>query len=288
MPRFAFLGPAGTFSEEALLSLGIEDLEPYACSTIGEVFEAVERGLAEGGIVPIENSVEGSVPATLDALVFDTQLEIQSELVLDIHHQLVVGSDVEKLADVTQVVAHPQASGQCRRWLARNLPGRPVIAANSNAEAVQTALAEPKTAAVGPRIAAELYGGRVLEENIEDYAGNQTRFVVIGRGLRSRTGNDKTSLALFLQKDKPGALLMILSEFAYGEINLTKLQSRPTKRALGDYMFFVDLEGHVEDRNVRLALDCLRLKLREVKVLGSYPRSHSSSGCASAPMASSC
>jgi len=111
----------------------------------------------------------------------------------------------------------------------------------------------------------------VREPAIEDYAGNQTRFVVIGRGLRPRTGNDKTSLALFLKADKPGALLMILSEFAYGEINLTKIQSRPTKRQLGDYMFFVDLEGHVEDQHVRTALDCLRLKLREVKVLGSYP-----------------
>jgi prephenate dehydratase len=127
-------------------------------------------------------------------------------------------------------------------------------------------------AAVGTRLAAELYGGEIVEPAIEDYAGNQTRFVVIGRGLRSRTGDDKTSLALFLKADKPGALLMILSEFAYAEINLTKIQSRPTKRALGDYMFFVDLEGHVEDQHVRTALDCLRLKLREVKVLGSYPR----------------
>ncbi len=150
--------------------------------------------------------------------------------------------------------------------------GRPVTAANSNAEAVQTAVANPGTAAIGPALAAKLYGGEIVESGIEDYAGNQTRFVVIGRGLRSRTGRDKTSLALFMKKDKPGALLMILSEFAYGDINLTKIQSRPTKRQLGDYMFFVDLEGHVDDQNVRTALDCLRLKLREVKVLGSYPR----------------
>jgi len=271
MARYAFLGPAGTFSEEALLSLGIDGLEPVAYATISEVFEAVERGQVEAGLVPIENSVEGSVPATLDALAFDTQLEIQAEIVRDIHHCIVVAPGLG-LADVTQVVAHPQASGQCRRWLSRNMLGRPVIAANSNAEAVQTAVANPGMAAIGPKLAAELYGADIIEHNIEDYAGNQTRFVVIGRGIQARTGHDKTSLALFMKKDKPGALLMILSEFAYGEINLTKIQSRPTKRQLGDYMFFVDLEGHVDDQHVRTALDCLRLKLREVKVLGSYPR----------------
>ena len=271
MNRYAFLGPAGTFSEEALYSLGIEDLEPVECTSIPEVFEAVERGRADAGVVPIENSIEGSVPATLDALAFDTQLEIQSELVLDIHFCVVVAPGV-KLADVTSVVAHPQASGQCRRWLERYLPGRSVTAANSNAEAVQTAVAQPGVAASGPAIAAQLYGGEILESSVEDYAGNQTRFVVIGRGLRERTGRDKTSLALFMKKDKPGALLMILSEFAYGDINLTKIQSRPTKRQLGDYMFFVDFEGHVDDAHVKTALDCLGLKLRNVKVLGSYPR----------------
>jgi len=271
MTRFAFLGPAGTFSEEALLSLGIEGVEPLECATISEVFEAVERGRAAGGVVPIENSIEGSVPATLDALAFDTQLEIQRELVLDIHFSLVAAPGTE-MAAVTSVVAHPQASGQCRRWLERNLPGRPVVAANSNAEAVQIAVATPGVAALGPAIAAELYGADVLEAGVEDYAGNQTRFVVIGRGLRERTGYDKTSLALFMKADRPGTLHMILGEFVYGEINLTKIQSRPTKRQLGDYMFFADLEGHVDDENIRTALNCLRLKLREVKVLGSYPR----------------
>lgn len=271
MARYAYLGPAGTFSEEALRALGIPDLVPVPCASIEDVFEAVERGRADSGVVPIENSVEGSVPATLDALAFDTQLEIQAELVLDIHHNL-IGRPGITLAGVKTIIAHPQASGQCRRWIARNLPGRPIVAANSNADAVQAALETDGAAAIGPRLAAELYGGEIIDANIEDYAGNQTRFVVIGHGIRERTGRDKTSLALFLKKDKPGALLMILSEFAYGEINLTKIQSRPTKRQLGDYMFFVDLEGHVEDPNVRTALDCLRMKLREVKVLGSYPR----------------
>jgi prephenate dehydratase len=271
MVRYAFLGPAGTFSEEALLALDIPGVEPIDCSTIGEVFEAVDRGRVEAGVVPIENSIEGSVSATLDGLVFDTALEIQQELVLDVHFSLVAAPGTS-LADIGSVVAHPQASGQCRRWLERHMPGKLIVAANSNAEAVQTAVATPGVAALGPSIAADLYGAQILQRGVEDYAGNQTRFVVIGRGVRERTGKDKTSLALFMKKDKPGALLMILSEFAYGDINLTKIQSRPTKRQLGDYMFFVDLEGHVEDASVRTALDCLRLKLREVKVLGSYPR----------------
>jgi prephenate dehydratase len=270
MTRYAFLGPAGTHSEEALLSLGVEDLEPLPCATIEEAFAAVEDGRGDAGIVPIENSVEGSVNATLDTLAFVSSLHIQSEVVRDIHNALVVAPGVG-LRQVTAIVSHPQASAQCRGWLAKRLPGRPIVAANSTAEAVQRAVAEPGVAAVSTELAARLYGGEVLASRIEDPHGNQTRFVIVGRGIRPRTGHDKTSLALFIRHDKPGALLMILSEFAYGDINLTKLQSRPTKKQLGQYMFFVDLAGHLEDDNVALALDCLRLKLRDVKVLGSYP-----------------
>ena len=271
MPRYAFLGPEGTYSEEALLGLELPDAEPVAYPTIADVFLAVESGKADGGVVPIENSVEGSVNATLDGLAFDHDLLISREIVLDIHHSLVVAPGT-KLTDITEVIGHPQATAQSRKWIARTLPGKPVVAANSNAEAVKIAVATSGAAAIGPALAASLYGGEVLIEDVEDFAGNQTRFVLVGRHSAARTGRDKTSLALFLRADKPGALLMILSEFAYGGINLTKLQSRPTKRALGDYMFFIDLEGHVDDENVALALSCLRLKLRTVKVLGSYPR----------------
>jgi prephenate dehydratase len=271
MARRAFLGPAGTFTEEALLSLGVDGVEPVACATIGEVFAAVASGDCETGVVPIENSVEGSVNETLDALAFDHELHVTAELVRDIHHALVVAPGVT-LADVTAVVSKPEATAQCRAWLARHLPGRAAIAANSTAEAVQRAITEPGLAAIGTELAAKLYGGDVLADAIEDFEANQTRFVVIGRGLREPTGHDKTSLALFMQRNKPGALLMILSEFAYGQINLSKIQSRPTKKQLGEYMFFVDLEGHVADPAVSLALECLRLKLREVKVIGSYPR----------------
>jgi prephenate dehydratase len=267
----AFLGPAGTFTEEALLSIGVEGIEPMPCATIGGVFSAVSTGAAESGVVPIENSVEGSVNETLDALAFDHDLHVTAELVRDIHHALVVAPGVS-LADVTAVVSKPEATAQCREWLAMNLPGRPAVAANSTAEAVQRAIAEPGLAAIGTALAAKLYGGAVLHQAIEDFEGNQTRFVVIGRGIGARTGHDKTSLALFMQRNKPGALLMILSEFAYGQIDLTKIQSRPTKKQLGEYMFFVDLAGHIEDPAIALALECLRLKLREVKVIGSYPR----------------
>jgi prephenate dehydratase len=231
----------------------------------------VASGAAESGVVPIENSVEGSVNETLDALAFDHELHVTAELVRDIHHALVVAPGVS-LEDVTTIVSKPEATGQCREWLAKNLPGRPAVAANSTAEAVQRAVAEPGLAAIGTSLAARLYGGTVLQEAIEDFEGNQTRFVVIGRGIGERTGHDKTSLALFMQRNKPGALLMILSEFAYGQIDLTKIESRPTKKQLGEYMFFVDLAGHVDDPHIALALECLRLKLREVKVIGSYPR----------------
>lgn len=271
MERRAFLGPAGTFTEEALLSLGTDGIEPVPYATIAEVFAAVASGECASGVVPIENSVEGSVNETLDALAFDHELHVTAEFVRDIHHALVVAPGVT-LAQVTAVVSKPEATAQCRKWVAENVPGRPAIAANSTAEAVQRAVAEPGLAAIGTGLAASLYGGRVLADAIEDFQGNQTRFVLIGHGINPRTGHDKTSLALFIQRNKPGALLMILSEFAYGQIDLTKLQSRPTKKQLGEYMFFVDLAGHVEDPAVALALECLRLKLREVKVIGSYPR----------------
>jgi len=273
MTTVAFLGPAGTFSEEALRSLPEPDIESLACTSIADVFAAAADGRAEYGIVPIENSVEGSVNATLDALAFESDLQIQREVVLDVHQVLSAAPGIT-MDDITAVTSHPQAIGQCRRWLEANLPGRALLASNSTAEAVQQAVAQPGLAAVSTMLAVELHGGQVLNTDIEDFPGNQTRFVVMGRGIQPRTGHDKTSLALFLHQDKPGALLMILSEFAYGQINLTKIQSRPTKQALGEYMFYMDFDGHLADPAVALALDCLRLKLRGVKVLGSYPQAH--------------
>ena len=268
--RYAFLGPAGTFSEEALLSLEIEDVVPVPCTSIPEVFATVERGEADRGIVPVENSIEGSVATTLDVLAFETALLVQSEVVRDIHHALIVSPGL-RLEDIEEVYSHPHASAQCRKWLARVLSDRAIVAANSTSDAVRHAVETPGRAAVGTELAAELHGGEVLFRAIEDYEGNQTRFIVVGEGSPAPTGEDKTSLALFIHRDQPGALLQILQEFSYRYLNLTKIQSRPTKKELGQYMFFVDVEGHIEDEPVQQALKCLRCKLSEVKVLGSFP-----------------
>ncbi len=268
--RYAFLGPVGTFSEEALVSMGADDLEPIPRDTIAEVFETVESGEADRGIVPVENSIEGSVTATLDILSFETTLTIQAELVREVHHMLVVAPGLQ-VEDIGSVLSHPQASAQCRRWLKRVLPGRPVLPANSTADAVRRAVDEPGVAAIGTQLAADLHAGEVLFKAIEDHEGNKTRFIVIGRDEPEPTGDDKTSLAMFIHHDQPGALLQILQEFAYRYLNLTKIQSRPTKKELGQYMFFIDVAAHVRDEPLQQALKCLRCKLSEVKVLGSYP-----------------
>lgn len=270
---YAYLGPQGTYTDQAVRAFMADadgETESVECASISEVFDMVDRGRADFGVVPIENALEGSVNATLDAFAFTSDAHILRELVLDIHHNLILAPKAS-LAAVTSVVSHPQATGQCRRWIHENLPGRAIHAANSTAESVRYAVEDPTVAGIGTQLAADLYGGVVCESHIEDHFGNQTRFVLIGQGIPARTGDDKTSLALFMNKDRPGTLLMILAEFVFAAVNLTKVQSRPTRKALGEYMFFVDLEGHVDDIDVKTALDSLRLKLREVKVLGSYP-----------------
>jgi prephenate dehydratase len=270
----AYLGPKGTYSHEAAvlaqaeLGIGGAEAKMTECATISEVFEQVDRGKVAFGVVPIENALEGSVNETLDAFVFSSQALIVRELVLDIHHNLIVAPGTA-LADVQTVASHPQALAQCRRWLGRHLPNAATRATTSTADAVRSL--GPNEAAIGTRLAAQLFGAEVLEEQIEDHFGNQTRFVVMGTALAERTGADKTSLALFMKEDRPGTLLMILAEFAYAGLNLTKIQSRPTKRALGDYMFWIDVDGYTDDLDLKTALDSLRLKLREVKLLGSYP-----------------
>ena len=233
----------------------------------------MDRGRCAFGVVPTENSLEGPVTATLDNFAFKSSATILGEEVLDIHHCLVLHPEAD-LNDVERVASHAQGLAQCRRFLNERMGGRTTITTSSTAESARLAAEDPHVAGIANAFAAELHGARVAEADIEDHFGNQTSFALIARpghppvfeGTRH-----KTSLALFLQADKAGALLMILSEFAYAGINLTKIQSRPTKQALGEYMFFVDLEGSTNDVAVQTALNCLRLKLREVKVLGSYP-----------------
>ena len=249
---FAYLGPAGTYHDEAARAfakrLGIDDPQLIECPSLSEVFDCVDRGKCEYGVVATENALEGPVTATLDNFAFRSSATILGEHVLDIHHCLIMHPEAT-LDDVKTVASHPQGLAQCRRYLNENLHGIPTVTVASTADSARRAASDKSIAGIGNAFAAQLYGARVAE-----------------------TGSKfKTSLALFLQADRPGALLMILSEFAYAGINLVKIQSRPTKQALGDYMFFVDIEGSTQDLEVQTALNCLRLKLREVKVLGSYP-----------------
>lgn len=271
--RIAFLGPRGTFTEEALHSVvkvGEENLLP--CATVHDAIRAIEMGEADSAIVPIENSIEGSVNDTLDALTFEVdKAVIQREIIFSIRHRLLVSPGLKK-ENIETVISHPHAAAQCRKYIRENLPGAQIIAANSTADAARmVAEGAASSAAIGTKLAAKIYGLEVLGENIEDFADNKTRFVLLGHQPSERTGKDKTSVVCFIYENRPGSLLMILQEFAYRYINLTKIQSRPTKKSLGDYCFWIDFEGHIEDDVAASVIKCLKCKFRDVKVLGSYP-----------------
>ncbi len=271
--KIGYLGPRGTFCQEALLNaikVDEKDLVPYP--TEYDVIMAVEKNEVEQGIIPIENSIEGTVNVTLDTLTFEANLLIEREIISPISHNLITHPGIA-FKDISKIISHPQATAQCRQFLTKGLPNVPLMAANSTAEAVKlVAEGEKSFAAIGTKLAAQIYGLEVLASDIEDYKDNQTRFVLVGRKPTRRTGHDKTSIVCFIYEDRPGMLLQILQEFAYRYINLTKIQSRPTKKALGDYCFWIDLEGHIDDEIVASAIKCLKCKLREVKILGSYPR----------------
>jgi prephenate dehydratase len=251
-------------------AMGSADSGLIECATITDVFDLVDHGKATYGVVPIENALEGSVNETLDAFIFTSQAQIQRELVLDIHHNLIIANGAD-INDVNTVVSHPQALAQCHTWLMRNMPNAQTQATTSTGEAVRQAARDKNVAAIGTELAAKLFGAQVVKRDIEDHGGNQTCFVQIGMKPAERTWHDKTSLALFMKEDRPGTLLMILAEFAYAGLNLTKIQSRPTKHALGSYLFWIDVDGHMDDPDLKTALDSLRLKMREVKIIGSYP-----------------
>ncbi|MGO9456655.1 MAG: prephenate dehydratase [Acidimicrobiales bacterium] len=269
----AFFGPQGTFTEEALLSepdFAASALEPR--TTIAEVLEAVAGGRVDLGFVPMENAIDGTVRDTLDALILDFDLLIQREVVLDVHLHLMAAPGT-KLSDVRRVVSFPVATAQCRKYLAEKLPGAEVLASNSTADAARQLgeHPEPGSAAIAPRLAADIYGLAVLAEDVEDFPGNQTRFVAVARtGVPRPTGHDRTSIVCFQRDDRPGSLHGILGQFAARNINLTKLESRPTKRGLGDYCFVIDLDGHLDDEVVADCLRDLHAELAGVKFLGSY------------------
>ena len=273
----AYFGPEATFTHEALLTqpdLVGADLRPLGAIT--DVLEAVARGEADLGFVPIENAIEGTVSATIDGLIHDVELHIQREVVMDIHLHLMARPGLA-LEDVCIVSSYPHALAQCQKYLAKALPGVEQRAANSTADAAR-ALADSSgtdasaEAAIAPRIAAERYGLTIIAEDVEDHPENQTRFVLVARTrVPKPTGHDKTSIVCFQRADHPGSLHGILGQFAARNINLTKLESRPTKQGLGDYCFVIDLSGHLGDEVVADCLRDLHAGLAGVKFLGSYP-----------------
>ncbi len=271
MATVAYLGPPGTFTEEAALRYRAgATLLPYP--TESAVAAAVEAGDADEGVLAIENSIEGPVTRTVDALVHDSQLSIKAEIVLAIEHCLIArpGTNVDS---IEAIYAHTQALNQCRKYIDRRFPRARQVAALSNAAAVEEVMSVPGGAAIAGARAAHLYGAEVLERGIGDAPNNKTRFVVVAPTDAAPTGHDKTSIAFTVAHDRPGTLIEVLQVFSDRSINLTKIESRPSREELGIYIFLVDLEGHRSDPPVAEALRAVEEKAFFCRILGSYPRS---------------
>ena len=273
MSSYAYLGPSGTFTEQALrqITSAADVLTPYA--NVTAALNAVRTGKADKAFVPIENSVEGVVARTLDELAVGEPLVVTAETTLPVTFSLMVmpenyGKPINKIA------THPHAESQCRTYVAQNLPGAEVIEASSTAAAAKGLLEKVYDAAIASEIAAENYGLKIVARDIGDNQGAVTRFVVVEKpGITpAPTGNDRTSLATFIDNDHAGALLEILTEFAKHQVNLTFIQSRPTGRQLGHYHFIIDVEGHINDPKVAAAIEGVRNVCDEIRMLGSYPR----------------
>ncbi|MBA7509832.1 Bifunctional chorismate mutase/prephenate dehydratase [subsurface metagenome] len=272
--KIAYLGPPGTFTEEALDKFvkDISQVRKISFPTVADVIRSVDRGEADEGLVPMENSIEGSVNITQDILTFESEAKIIGEVTIPVKHSL-IGKKKIKLDNIKKVISHPHATAQCRKYLSTNLKGAEVIAANSTAEAVKILKKEnDDIAAIGTKTAAKIYDLEIIENDIEDNKDNKTRFVFIGNSIQPKTGNDKTSIVCFLKEDRPGSLYNILKEFACRNINLTRLESRPAKKDLGDYVFMIDLDGHLHDENIFEVIEVLRKSVYLVKILGSYPK----------------
>jgi prephenate dehydratase len=277
--RIGYLGPDGTFSHEAVLDAIVDPdgIDLVALPTVYDTVMAVHDGRVDRGLVPIENSLEGSVNATLDALAVETEdVAIVGESVHAVRHCLIAREPME-LADIEEVISHPQANAQCARFIRDRLPGARVVSASSTAEAVRTVAAQGgRRAALSTRLAAELYGCEVLRAGVEDVAENETRFVWIARRDAEtpdeQHGPWKTSLVFWgVGAEAPGWLVRCLSEFAFRGVNLTRIESRPRRQGLGRYMFFIDLEGRDTDRPVAEAVAALEGQTERVRVVGSYP-----------------
>ncbi len=274
--RYGYLGPAGTFTEAALAAAVSGELraEGVAYPTVPATLDAVRDGEVEGAVVPLENSVGGSVPTTIDELAFGRPLVIRAEVQLPVAFALLVRPGTD-LAAVRTVAGHPQAHLQCRRWLAANLPAADFVECPSNADAARLVEAGTHDAALAAATAADRYALDVAVPDVHDVPGAETRFVLVTRPAPPgpATGSDKTSLVLVIGQDHPGALLEILTEFAVRGINLTRIESRPTGGGIGDYFFAVDCEGHIDEARVGEALIGLHRICADVRYLGSYPRS---------------
>ncbi|WP_243322870.1 prephenate dehydratase [Geothrix sp. SG200] len=267
--RVAFLGPEGTFTHLAARHQFGGSGQALPQGTIQAVFQAVERQRADYGVVPVENATEGAVDSTLDAFL-DSSLAICAEILLPVDQALLMRPELE-VGGVRRVYSHPQALGQCRRWLEAHLPGADRIEAPSTSEAARLAREDAEGAAVASELAADLFGLRVAETKIQDLAANATRFLVLGPRSAEPTGRDRTTL-LAMAQDGPGALLRLLEPLARRGLNLSRIQSRPTRRKLWEYVFFLDVEGHAADPALAEALEELRGVCASLKVLGSYPR----------------
>ncbi|HZA21198.1 MAG TPA: prephenate dehydratase [Dehalococcoidia bacterium] len=268
--RIAYLGPVGTYTEEAALSYDPHaDLQPFP--TIAAVGLAVSSGVTDEGVVPIENSLEGSVTYTLDLLISQSHLSIYKEIVLPIEHYLMARPGT-RAPDVQVIYSHPQALAQCRIFLERCFPQAQQTASLSTVAAVTDMQAsDVPAAAIAPQRAAELHQVEIIGQNIQDNPNNVTRFVVLSPQDHPPTGKDKTSICFSFTQDAPGVLYQALGEFARRNINLAKIESRPTKESLGQYIFLIDCHGHREDPLIKEALDALGRRVSVLKVLGSYP-----------------
>ncbi len=269
--RIGYMGPAATFTHQAALERFGAAAEYVALPSIPDTFLETARGRCDYGVVPVENSTEGPVHETLDAFV-DSELKVVSEIILPIHHQLVARCAPEA---IRVVFTNPVALGQCRRWLSTNLPGREIVQVVSTARAAAQAAETPASAAISPRLAAEVYGLNIVAADIEDFAQNYTRFYVLARELTSKpTGDDKTAL-LFSISDRVGALRDVVELFADAGVNLSSIQSRPSRRRAWDYVFFVELQGHAADPKLQEVLRAVEQHCAYLKVLGAWPRAES-------------
>jgi prephenate dehydratase len=264
--KIGTLGPEGSFSEKAAKRWN-KNAELLYFDDIPETVEALIKGEVDSSIVPVENSIEGSVTQTLDLLV-EHQLTIAGEVIVQINHHLLSKGSWD---DIRIIMSIPQALSQCRKFIKDNFRNIDVRSASSTSHAAKLASGSKEIAAIASGESARIYGLKILAENIQDMNENYTRFIVIGKSMPHSTGNDKTSIIISLEKNRPGALYDILGEFADRSIDLTKIESRPTKKVLGDYLFHIDLKGHIEDKIIKDTLEKVKAKVGMLKILGSYP-----------------